>query len=136
MSSSGKAEPIQQKPERGGCLTLFLAAMLLAGIGGALTFGAARVRGTPILKEPIPYVGRALFALFAVWVIGLLRWKKWAFWGYVGTCISLVVFEFCAMKQPLLGAVRWLLWIGVLGLLLKPKWEYMRDPRAERRDAR
>jgi len=145
MSSCGKVEPVQQKPERGGCLTLFLAAiqrkperggcltlflaaMLVGGIGGALTFAAARIRGTPILKEPIPYVGRALFALFAVWVMGLLHWKKWAFWGYVGTCIGLVVFEFCAMKQPLLGSVRWLLWIGVLGLLLKPKWEYMRDP--------
>ncbi len=117
---------MERKPQRGGCLGLWLAWVLIVGLGTV----AARVSGQsvrlPTLSAPSLYVSVGLMASFAIWAVGLWYWRKWALWGYVATCVGLGVFEFCAMEQPPLFAAKWLLLIGVLALLLKPRWEYMR----------
>jgi hypothetical protein len=89
--------PGPKSAKRHGCLTVYLACLLILSVLGALLFALADIRqffpSAPRWTGPVYVLFSALQSVLA---IALFRWKKWAFWGLcitflIGVAINLAV---------------------------------------------
>ncbi|MEP7290920.1 MAG: hypothetical protein ABI835_04010 [Chloroflexota bacterium] len=112
--------------ERGGCLTAWLAVMLLANAAAGVSY----IVGISTMQQVYPNVSSVIFLLLAglavvnlVSVYGLWTWKKWGFYLFIATA-SVALLINISMGIPLSTSLFGLIGIGILGILLRDRWQY------------
>jgi hypothetical protein len=113
---------------RGGCLTAFLALMMIANPLVALVYivGADFIRkGMPNAPDwAFPVLAVMGFANFAC-AIGIFKWFKWGVFGAVGLAAITLVINF-AIGVPPMNAILGLAGPGILIFLVRPLWRGFR----------
>jgi hypothetical protein len=104
---------VEDKKQRHGCLTAWLALMLLANSATALMYALAGGQISKAAEMPQWILTVFIFvaALNVVFTLALFQWKKWGFWGFLLTTLVGMVLNI--IGGVITGAIS-----GVLGVLL------------------
>jgi hypothetical protein len=104
-----------QHERRHGCLAVWLIAMMVMSVFGALVYFLAE----GFLREAMPGASGplltglgALAVLNIGFAIALWNWKKWGFWGYCATSFSAFIINL--LMGTGLGASLW----GLMGVAI------------------
>lgn len=124
-----KREFYAAEPERGGCLSLYLAVSFIASllsipavfvlIGDTSGLPASDASLINFLVGFVLLVGVAQLA--SIW--GLWNWKRWGYYGLIGLqSIGIVLNAFAANTSSAVGSI---IGLAIVVLLMKDKTQYL-----------
>jgi hypothetical protein len=119
--------PSEPARVRGGCLTVFLIAIMVVNPIVAIlyfTMGEAIRKGLPDAPSwAIPVLG--VFCLLnLVFAIALWMWKKWGFYGFVASTVAALVINIISglpLHQVVVGPIG----VVILYALLRKVWDQL-----------
>jgi hypothetical protein len=118
------------KPERGGCLTLWLVVSSLAAVVGVIllfqTLGLLnRVSGPRASQVQLVLIFAGIFLMIGIACLwGIWNWKKWGVYGVIATGIVSPLLQFLLGVGNAVDCVRPIIQFGVLYFLINDKWDY------------
>lgn len=115
-----------QPRKRGGCLTAWLAFLMLANLLLAIQYliaGSVARQAIPVLPAWIVPLMGLLALANCVFAIGIWKWKRWGLYGFIGS--SLAAFVVNLMTTGFVLALLGLVGVGILAFLLRPVWRHL-----------
>ena len=116
---------VTQTNERGGCLTAWLALMLIANALTAIFY----LTGGSTLQQAYPSASPIVFLILAglgianlVGVYGIWTWKKWGFYLFVAAALIALVINL-SLGLPILSVLLGLVGVAIFWYLLREKWD-------------
>ena len=126
------AESTERK--RGGCLTAWLAFVMLANLFVVLhhlyylSAGWRALPGLPGLPAWVVPVETLLAVVACVCIIGIWKWKRWGFYGFIGLYLIGFAVNLFAVNLKITGfalAVPGLVGLVILVVLVRPVWRHL-----------
>lgn len=114
-----------QSNERGGCLTAWLALMLIANAATAfyyITSGSALQQAFPSTPSWMFLILAALGIVNLISVFGLWTWKRWGFYLFIATSLVALVINL-SLGLSILSSLVGLIGVAILWFLLRDKWQ-------------
>jgi len=113
-----------QTNERGGCLTVWLALMLIANAFTAffyLTSGSTLQQAYPSASPVIFLILAAGGIVNLISVYGIWTWKKWGFYLFVATSLLALLINL-SLGLSIFSSLLGLVGVAIFWYLLREKW--------------